>query len=201
MTDEPIFLASEQDRPLRADAVQNRAEILAAAQRLFASEGVRNVTMSQISQEAGVGKGTLYRHFRSKSDLCHALLDKEQQELQNRVFQYLRASTNTPQELLLWFLEQLCNHTEQHLDLLYEATEENISLGQRELDHPANHWQWLTIVGLMRKMGLPGDIEYHADVVFALVQPRLYYLQRFVRHYSCERIKAGILCVAGSIIA
>lgn len=47
-----------------------REEILAAAVRLVARQGVSGSTIRQITSEAGVTEGALYRHFESKDDLC-----------------------------------------------------------------------------------------------------------------------------------
>jgi AcrR family transcriptional regulator len=50
------------DRPVRADARRNRDRLLEAAVRTFASDGA-DVTLDAIAKTAGVGIGTLYRHF------------------------------------------------------------------------------------------------------------------------------------------
>jgi AcrR family transcriptional regulator len=59
-------------RPLRADAARNRAKVLAAARELFAAEG-RGVQMEDIARQAGVGVGTVYRHFPTKERLVEAV--------------------------------------------------------------------------------------------------------------------------------
>lgn len=65
-------------RPLRTDARRNRERILAAARDAFAAAG-RDVQMPDIARAAGVGVGTLYRHFPAKEDLVLALVcDKVQ---------------------------------------------------------------------------------------------------------------------------
>jgi AcrR family transcriptional regulator len=53
---------------MRADALRNRERVLDAARRLFAS-GVGDPSMEQIAQAAGVGVGTMYRNWPSRSDL------------------------------------------------------------------------------------------------------------------------------------
>jgi AcrR family transcriptional regulator len=58
---------------LRADARRNRARILDAAHVVFASEGIE-VPIDTIAEKAGVGVGTLYRHFPTKEKLCEAVL-------------------------------------------------------------------------------------------------------------------------------
>jgi AcrR family transcriptional regulator len=58
---------------LRADAQRNRTRILEAAEVLFATEGIE-VGVDTIAEKAGVGVGTLYRHFPTKEKLCEAIL-------------------------------------------------------------------------------------------------------------------------------
>ena len=60
-------------RPLRADAQRNRTRILEAAENVFAVEGI-DVPVDLIAEKAGVGVGTLYRHFPTKEKLCEAVL-------------------------------------------------------------------------------------------------------------------------------
>jgi AcrR family transcriptional regulator len=60
-------------RPMRADALRNRARILEAAEAVFAAEGIE-VPVDLIAEKAGVGVGTLYRHFPTKEKLCEAIL-------------------------------------------------------------------------------------------------------------------------------
>jgi AcrR family transcriptional regulator len=60
-------------RPLRADAQRNRDRILEAAENVFAVEGIE-VPVDLIAEKAGVGVGTLYRHFPTKEKLCEAVL-------------------------------------------------------------------------------------------------------------------------------
>lgn len=57
----------------RSDARANRSKILAAADRVYAVEGV-DVTLDRIAQEAGVGVGTVYRNFANKAELIEAVL-------------------------------------------------------------------------------------------------------------------------------
>ncbi|WP_445135344.1 TetR family transcriptional regulator [Streptomyces sp. DW26H14] len=58
-------------RPLRADARRNRERLLEVAAHAFADEGPE-VTLERIAKEAGVGIGTLYRHFPTREALIEA---------------------------------------------------------------------------------------------------------------------------------
>jgi AcrR family transcriptional regulator len=69
----PEASAAGEERPLRADAQRNRARILAAAESAFASDGIE-VPVDVIAEKAGVGVGTLYRHFPTKEKLCEAIV-------------------------------------------------------------------------------------------------------------------------------
>ncbi|WP_040797454.1 TetR/AcrR family transcriptional regulator [Nocardia higoensis] len=57
----------------RADARRNRALVLAAAQRAFAEQGTA-VSLAEVARRAGVGAGTVYRHFPAKADLLEAVM-------------------------------------------------------------------------------------------------------------------------------
>jgi len=57
----------------RADARRNRKRILDAARELFAEHGY-DAQMDEIARRAGVGVGTVYRHFPNKEDLLEALI-------------------------------------------------------------------------------------------------------------------------------
>jgi AcrR family transcriptional regulator len=64
------------DRPLRADAKRNRDLLLASAVQLY-SEGGLDVTLDAIARDAGVGIGTLYRHFPTREALIEAAYRNE----------------------------------------------------------------------------------------------------------------------------
>jgi AcrR family transcriptional regulator len=64
----------------RADAVRNRAKVLAVAAEVFATEGL-SVPVHEIARRAGVGTGTVSRHFPTKEDLFTAILVDRMAEL------------------------------------------------------------------------------------------------------------------------
>lgn len=64
---------SATGRPARADAVRNRERIVAAARETFAEAGP-DASLNEIARRAGVGPGTLYRHFSGRPELLAAVL-------------------------------------------------------------------------------------------------------------------------------
>ena len=59
--------------PRRADGIRNREKVIAAAEQVFAEQGIE-AGIPEIAARAGVGKGTVYRNFESKDDLVAAIL-------------------------------------------------------------------------------------------------------------------------------
>ncbi len=69
-------MPASDPRPLRADAQRNRDKLLDVAVRAFSQEGP-DVTLDAIAKEAGVGIGTLYRHFPTREALVEAAYRSE----------------------------------------------------------------------------------------------------------------------------
>jgi AcrR family transcriptional regulator len=64
--------AAAPAKPLRADARRNRARVIEAARECFARDGIE-AQMDEVAAAAGVGVGTVYRHFATKDALVDAL--------------------------------------------------------------------------------------------------------------------------------
>jgi AcrR family transcriptional regulator len=64
---------TQTDRPVRADAARNRARLLEVAYETFAADGL-SVPIDEIARRAGVGAGTVYRHFPTKEALFQAVI-------------------------------------------------------------------------------------------------------------------------------
>jgi AcrR family transcriptional regulator len=68
------------DKPLRKDAARNREKVLAAAVGLFAERGTEG-SLEEVAKRAGVGIGTLYRHFPTRDALVEAAYRNEVAQL------------------------------------------------------------------------------------------------------------------------
>src|SRR4029077_15663831 len=67
-------------RPQRADARRNRELLVAAARDVFSEQGA-GASMEAIARQAGVGVGTMYRHFPNRIDLVEAVYQSDVEEL------------------------------------------------------------------------------------------------------------------------
>ena len=89
---------------LRADAQRNRESILTAADEAFAEEGL-SVSVDEIARRAGVGAGTLYRHFPTKEALFQAVLVAHFDEI--ALLARELAERDDPSEALFEFMTRL----------------------------------------------------------------------------------------------
>jgi AcrR family transcriptional regulator len=194
MTDNMLLLNEDQSlQPTRADALKNRALILETAVRLFAEKGVHAVTMSDIAKAAGIGKGTLYRHFEDKNQLCHSLLDEDQRALQDRALNYFREHGNAADNLG-WFLTEVVLFVDRNAPLLCAAKDNALTL-----EHPAHWWWRLTIRGLLGQINPTGDLEYLTDMLYVMLDVHTIYFQRQMG-YPIQRIADGLQDVLHHIV-
>jgi len=193
-SDDPIFI-NPPTTP-RADAIRNHALLLETARQLFNEHGVEAVTMSQIAQEAGVGKGTLYRHFENKMALCFALLDQDQRDLQESTLRYLRQNI-PPYDQLCWFLEETARFVIRNEALLrgFDVSPETVSL-----QHPAHFWWRQTIRMLLQKLNVTGDVDYLTDTLYVMLQVDIIRFQRNMG-YSVQRILGGLTLLVDKFIS
>src|SRR5579863_3572769 len=77
--------------PRRKDAERNRRRLLAAAREVFRDRGVA-ATLHDVARQAGLGVGTVYRHFANKEELIDALFD----DMVETVDGYLREAEGEP---------------------------------------------------------------------------------------------------------
>jgi AcrR family transcriptional regulator len=79
-SDTELLLETPEGRPMRADARRNRELLIDAARDVFSSQGA-GASMEAIAKKAGVGVGTLYRHFPNRIDLVEAVYETDVEEL------------------------------------------------------------------------------------------------------------------------
>jgi AcrR family transcriptional regulator len=87
-------------RPMRADAARNRRLLLAAARDAFARSGV-TASLDDVAKAAGVGPGTLYRHFPNRDALVLAVIDEGLMDL-HRLGDELAGSADPLDSLRQW---------------------------------------------------------------------------------------------------
>jgi AcrR family transcriptional regulator len=97
---------------MRADAQRSYDRIVAVAGEVFVEQGT-DASMNEIAKRAGVGPGTLYRHFPSREHLYDALLKDWVGQIQSAADQALAADLG-PRELLITWFEAIIAHIGVH---------------------------------------------------------------------------------------
>lgn len=140
----------------RADAARNRERILKAARRLVRRKPLDAICMDAIAEEAGVGKGTLYRRFPDRAALAHALLDVDTRDLQDRALAgFGLPPTATRVQHVLALLGELFDFALDHGAILVAARDQHRSI---HYDHPAYAWQRTLLVGHLRQAMRRGEV-------------------------------------------
>lgn len=188
----------EPVRHERADAARNRATILAAAEALVAERGAQCVTMDQVARAAGVGKGTLFRHFGDRCGLMRALLDERERSFQEG---FIRGPAPLgpgapPRERLIAFGERMFEHIEIQGDLLAAAEGPP---GER-LRHSVYAAYRAHVVALLTESTYAADIGYLADVLLGALTAELVLFQRRELEISTDQLKASWAGLIASLL-
>jgi AcrR family transcriptional regulator len=125
-------------RPQRADALRNYEKLVAAGREAF-TEADRSASLEDIARRAGVGIGTLYRHFPTRADLVQAIYVDEVEALSRSAGQFAGLE---PWEALTSWLGRFVGYvaTKQALsDELFAVAEERqaVFAGCREMLYEA----------------------------------------------------------------
>ena len=114
-----------KERALRADAERNRRRILDVAQRVFAADGLA-VPIDEIARRAGLGVGTLYRHFPTKEALFAAIVVTRMEDVVSTARSLLDA--DAPGEAFFGFLAQLTEGWAAKKDLVDALASASVDL-------------------------------------------------------------------------
>jgi AcrR family transcriptional regulator len=104
-----------EERPLRADARRNRDHLLSVAAEAFAADGLQ-VPLDEIARRAGLGPGTLYRHFPTKEALVEAVVHERLRSLLDDA--RARAASTEPGPALFGFMDRLIDEAKAKQDLV-----------------------------------------------------------------------------------
>ena len=105
------------ERPMRADARRNRQRVFDAARQLFAVPG-NDPSMEQIARAAGVGVGTMYRNWPSRSALVEAIYRDDLAEL--RTLAERHHAEQQPWDALVGWLRDYLGHVQTKRGMLAE---------------------------------------------------------------------------------
>jgi AcrR family transcriptional regulator len=85
------------------DKEQKKKDIALATKALILSEGINNITISQIAKAAGIGKGTVYEYFKNKDEIVFELVEILMQEHNKQKEAELSKLTSTREKVKSFF--------------------------------------------------------------------------------------------------
>ncbi len=192
-------LRGNSERLERRDAAAHRRRILDVARALFTARGVAAVTMQEIALAAGVGKGTLYRRYAHKGQLCLALLGDSIARFRAEVGEVVAdtpasdADRMSSLDRLDAVLAGLVRFNEANGPLLAAVEEAGGERHGAMYDSSFYRWLHATVSQLLEhavkgEECAPLDIPYTADAILAALAIDLYRYQRRAREFTPERI-------------
>jgi AcrR family transcriptional regulator len=122
---------------MRADAVRNQKLIVQAARKVFATAGLA-ASIDEIAERAGVGTGTLYRHFPTKEALFEAVVIGRVEDLVEEARRLI--AINDPKTAFFALLSQLIRHGEGHKDLMDALSKQSFDLQKAVPGKLAEMW-------------------------------------------------------------
>lgn len=147
-------------RKQRCDAVQNRERILVVAKQAFARHGAK-ASLDDIAKKAGVGAGTLYRHFPSREDLLKAVYQAAAAKLALAATEF--AETLRPVEALRAWLMLFVDYI---ADKQIIAPALHALIGDPHKLYEASYGQiWGAVGSLVKRAVKSGDIRKDLDPI------------------------------------
>ncbi|WP_028281250.1 TetR/AcrR family transcriptional regulator [Arthrobacter sp. H5] len=182
----------------RVDAARNRSRVLDAAAELVAKRGVENLTMDELAKTAGVGKGTVFRRFGSRSGLMHALLDHQEREFQTAfMFGPPPLGPGAPAaERLRAFGGAVIARLDVDGPLLRAVA----APGDAYYSHPTQKLVRQQLTHLLKEAGAVGDVEMIGYQLACCLNAGLLLHLRHEREMSLERLVLGWESLVGSVV-
>lgn len=183
----------------RADAARNRVRILEAAERLFALRGAQNVSMDDVAEAAGVGKGTLFRRFGDRAGLARAVLSTHEAAFQEAMIRGVPPlGPGAPAaERLVAFGRGMLGLVDAHHELLLVA-ETGKPSGKFRTGPYASYRFFVS--SLLREAAPELDPDYTADALLASLGAGFIAYLREDREMELEQIASGFEDLVRSLV-
>lgn len=150
----------EAARKPRADAVRNRERVLEAAKAVF-SKGGADASLEAVAKRAGVGIGTLYRHFPTREALFEAVYRHEVQQL-TELAEQLKDETSPVEALRQWL----------YSDIQLVATKKGMSVALALAVHGSSELYADSLDRLARAVGVLLDRAVAAGEMRSDISPK-----------------------------
>lgn len=148
-----------------------RLHILNAASNVISKLGIKEASLKNISQEAGISKGTLYYYYSAKEDIVYDLADRNLRQITEEMIAWVdEVDTNVLPEIILKTLFENILEAEVraklHIYLLNDAITGNSSLAEK-FEKRYNDWRETLVFGIDKV--LPKKNGDHASLSYLIL--------------------------------
>jgi AcrR family transcriptional regulator len=163
----------------RADAARNRQAILRATEELLDQHGPDHISLDRVAATAGVGKGTVFRRFGSRTGLFQELLAERATRIREAIDHGPPplGPTAPPRDRLVSFLTELAALATQNIALF--AAHEQACAANKHQDPTYAHWH-THLTNLIHQLHPTADAEFLAHTLLSTFDGDL------VRHLTTQ---------------
>ncbi|REI08868.1 TetR/AcrR family transcriptional regulator [Staphylococcus felis] len=178
---------ARETKSKRQDAQRNEKRILeTTTAMIYENDSIDDLSMANIAGRVGVGVGTLYRHFESKSRLCQAVLDKQVEQMFQKIEKDLEENKEKSlYERVYIILSYLLELKDKNLNLL-RFIERNGFKKHSFMGVPFYHQLYRIILKEMEKEGTIEESRLKLDILLNAFSADFYHYERFEQNYSAE---------------
>lgn len=187
----------DSHRQERADAVRNRAAILRATETLLAEVGPERVSLDRVAARAGVGKGTVFRRFGSRTGLFQELLAEQAV----RILAAIDSAPpplgrdGSPQQRLFAFLDELVDLACRNIALI--AAHEQACANDRLGDPTYQRWH-AHLRDLLTQLAPDHDADFLAHTLLGCFDGEL--VRHVIAHGGPARLRANVHALAAALV-
>ncbi|HEC2203519.1 TPA: TetR/AcrR family transcriptional regulator [Staphylococcus delphini] len=144
---------------------------------------ITEMTMSDIAKHAGVGVGTLYRHFESKARLCEAVMDKQVEAMFQEIDEYLeKHKSDSPYQRVFDILRHFLNLKETNFLILSFIEKSSNPAGS--LIHIPFYHSLADLIKLQLKEKNIENLNFKVDVMLNCFSSDFYYYSKHTQKLS-----------------
>ncbi|HHO5062398.1 TPA: TetR/AcrR family transcriptional regulator [Staphylococcus aureus] len=175
---------TQYPQKIRSDARQNKEIIMTSTIELSQTgKDITKMTMSDIAKHAGVGVGTLYRHFESKARLCESVMDKQVEYMFQEIDVFLEKNKKaTPYQRIFGILKQFLKLKEANF-LILSFIEKSSNPGGSLINIPFYH-SLANLIKLQLKEKNIKNIDFKVDVMLNCFSSDFYYYSKHTQKLS-----------------
>jgi len=181
----------------RADAARNRQAILRATEELLTLHGPERISLDTVAGRAGVGKGTVFRRFGSRTGLFQELLAERATRIRDAIDNGAPplGSGAPPRDRLLGFLDALAELAAKNVALM--AAHEQACAADKHQDPTYRRWHdHLTV--LIGQIRPDADAEFLAHMLLGSFDAEL--VRQVTARGGVDRLRAAVRDLANAVV-